>query len=112
MADLQQQATRERKTADSRPTLVFVTARTSGPGRRMESLMAHLASTRRRELRVVRIDADDDPALAQRLGVAEVPSLVLLRDRRLIGRIEGRATGTQIADLLALLDDGAPEGGA
>lgn len=111
MADLQQ-ATRERPTADSRPTLVFVTARTSGPGRRMESLMAHLASTRRRELRVVRVDADDDPLVARRLGVDEVPSLVLLRDRQVLGRIEGRATGTQIADLLALLDVGAVDGDA
>lgn len=110
MADLQH-ATREPQTADSRPTLVFVTARTSGPGRRMESLMAHLASTRRREIRVVRVDAEDDPALARRLGVEEVPSLVLLRDRQLIGRIDGRATGTQIADLLALLDDGSADGG-
>lgn len=109
MADLQH-ATRERQTADSRPTLVFVTARTSGPGRRMESLMAHLASTRRRDVRVVRVDAEDDPVVAQRLGVEEVPSLVLLRDRQVIGRIEGRATGTQIADLLALLDGGASDG--
>lgn len=74
--------------------------------------MAHLASTRRRELRVVRVDADDDPLVARRLGVDEVPSLVLLRDRQVLGRIEGRATGTQIADLLALLDVGAADGGA
>ena len=41
------------------------------------------------------------------------PSLVTQvysSDRQLIGRIEGRATGTQIADLLGLLDGGAPDG--
>ena len=40
------------------------------------------------------------PALARELEVTEFPSLVLIKDRRVVGRLVGRATGRQIADLI------------
>jgi len=41
---------------DSRPLLVFFGAAHSGPARRMESLMAHLARKERTRLRVTAVD--------------------------------------------------------
>ena len=61
----------------TRPLLVFLTSRRSGPARRMESLLAHIARKERDALRVERVDVDEQPALAARLRVSEVPSLVL-----------------------------------
>jgi thioredoxin-like negative regulator of GroEL len=66
----------------------------------MESLVAWVKVTQRRRLRVIDVDADRNPAIAQELEVTEIPSLVLIKDRRVVGRLEGRATGRQIDELL------------
>lgn len=62
--------------------------------------MAWVKVTQKRRLRVIDLDVDDNPALMQRLAVATVPALVLIKDRRVLGRLEGRATGRQIDDLI------------
>ena len=48
---------------DSRPQLVFFTSARSGPARRMESLVAHLARKERGRLRVIQVDVDGAPAV-------------------------------------------------
>lgn len=66
----------------------------------MESLVAWVKVTQKKRLRVVNIDADRHPALVQQLHVEEVPSLVLIKDSHVVGRLEGRSTGSQIDDLI------------
>jgi thioredoxin-like negative regulator of GroEL len=83
-----------------KPLLLFFTKRTSGPARRMESLIAHVARKERRRLSVVSVDADENVELAERLSVQEIPTLVLVRGRAPVGRLEGRATGGQIDALI------------
>ncbi|HEX2112272.1 MAG TPA: thioredoxin family protein [Gaiellaceae bacterium] len=83
------------------PRLLFFTASTSGPARRMESLLAHLARKERARLRISRIDVDDSPELARRLAVTEVPTLVLIKDRRPVARLDGRVSAPQIEQMLA-----------
>jgi thioredoxin-like negative regulator of GroEL len=66
----------------------------------MESLVAWVKVTQRKRLRVVDLDADRQPELAQHLGVNETPTLLVLRDGAVVGRHEGRATGRQIEELI------------
>jgi len=80
--------------------LVFFTRPTSGPARRMESLLAHVARKERERLRVRLVDADEHPRLVRKFGVDEVPALVLVIDRKVAGRIDGRANMPQIEQLL------------
>lgn len=68
----------------------------------MESLLAHVARKERSRLRVRRVDIDARPDLRTRFGVAEVPSLVLVKDRRIVGRLDGRSSAPAIERLLAL----------
>jgi len=82
------------------PMLVFFTCATSGPARRMESLLAHVARKERERLRVRRVDADANPRLVHKFAVQEVPSLVLVVERKVVGRIEGRENLPQIEELL------------
>lgn len=84
----------------SLPLLLFFTTPTSGPARRMESLLAHLARKERARLRVSRIDVQSSPELAERLGVGEVPALVLVKDKRPVERLEGRVSAPQIERML------------
>ena len=85
---------------DSRPLLVFFGAAHSGPARRMESLMAHLARKERDRLRVTSIDVDERPELALRFGVETVPTLALVKDRRIVERLVGRASAPKIERML------------
>ncbi|MFO7572750.1 MAG: thioredoxin family protein [Gaiellaceae bacterium] len=82
------------------PTLVFFRRERCGLSRRMESLVAWVKVTEKRDLRVVDVDAERSPALVERLRVRMIPSLVVIKDRRIVGRLEGRATGQQIDALI------------
>ncbi len=82
------------------PTLLFLRKRQSGASRRMESLVAWVKVTKKRRLRVVDVDVDRSPALARELEVGVFPSLVLIKDGQVVARLEGRATGRQIDDLI------------
>jgi thioredoxin-like negative regulator of GroEL len=87
--------------AGSVPTLLFFTTPSSGPARRMESLLAHLARKERGRLRVSRVDLITVPKVGEQLDVTEVPTLVLLKDGLPVARIEGRASAPEIDRMLA-----------
>jgi thioredoxin 1 len=82
------------------PLLLFFTAERSGPARRMESLLAHLARKERSRLRVSRVEVEANEKLTEALGVKEVPSLVLIKDRKPVARLEGRVSAPQIERML------------
>jgi thioredoxin-like negative regulator of GroEL len=66
----------------------------------MESLLAHLARKERARLRVRRVDVDASPELAERFRIETIPTLVLVVDKRAVGRLEGRASAPRIEALL------------
>jgi thioredoxin-like negative regulator of GroEL len=66
----------------------------------MESLVAWIKVTQKKRLRVIDLDADRNPTLIRRLAVKTVPSLLVIKDRRVVGRLEGRVTGRQIDELI------------
>jgi len=78
--------------ANSNILVLLVTRRTSGVGRRMESVLARLQVRERERVRVARVDADDRPDLVRRLGVQEIPSIVMLQGRTRLACLKGRAT--------------------
>ena len=85
---------------DAKPLLVFFWSERSGPARRMESLLAHLARKERTRLRVMRVDIQEQPELADRFLVAAVPTLVLVKGKRVVDRIDGRVSAPRIEDML------------
>lgn len=66
----------------------------------MESLVAWVKVTQKKKLRVIDVDADDNPGLVRELGVSEVPALVLVKNRQVLGKLEGKATGREIDELI------------
>ena len=83
------------------PMLVFFWSERSGPARRMESLLAHLARKERSRLRLMRVDVDQQPELAERFRIATVPTLVLVKGKCVLDRIDGRASAPRIEAMLA-----------
>jgi thioredoxin 1 len=66
----------------------------------MESLLAHLARKERTRLRVIRVDVEQQPELAERFKVSGVPTLVLVKGKRVLDRIEGRVSAPAIEAML------------
>ena len=85
---------------DTTPVLVFFRSQRSGPARRMESLIAHFAHKERERLRVRIVDADTRPDLVRRFAITTVPTLLLIANRRVVGRLEGRTSAPQIERML------------
>jgi thioredoxin-like negative regulator of GroEL len=85
---------------DNRPMLVFFWSARSGPARRMESLLAHLERKERERLRVRRVDVDANPDLAERFEIAVVPTLILVKDKRVVSRLDGRTSAPRIEQML------------
>lgn len=85
---------------DERLLLVFFWHERSGPARRMDSLIAHIARKERQRLRVTRVDMEQRADLARRYRVDTAPALVLVRDRHVVARMEGRASAPRIEEML------------
>jgi len=85
---------------DPRPQLVFFTSSRSGPARRMESLVAHVARKERGRLRVIQVDVDQRADLVEKLAVEDVPTLVLVVERKAVDRLTGRVSAPKIEAML------------
>ena len=87
-------------TDGERLLLVFFWSARSGPARRMESLLAHLERKERQRLCIKRVDVDANPEIAARFKVGVVPTLVLVKGRRAVSRLEGRTSAPRIEAML------------
>jgi len=67
----------------------------------MESLVAWVEVSQKRRVRVLKLDADRHLEVARRLRVRSVPSVLMVRDGHVVGRLEGRSTGRQIDELIS-----------
>ena len=67
----------------------------------MESLVAHIARKERERLRVAQVDVDQRVDLVEKLAVRDVPTLVLVVDRKPVARLDGRASAPKIEAMLA-----------
>jgi thioredoxin-like negative regulator of GroEL len=76
------------------PVLLFFHSPTSGPCRRIEPFLAQVLQRRGNHatFRLVRVDVDLRPELAERFAVTELPTLLVIADgkRRRISQPHGR----------------------
>jgi thioredoxin 2 len=82
--------------AASVPVLIDLWAPWCGPCKMIEPVLHELARTRAGELKVVRVNVDDEPAIAERFQVRGIPLLVLMRDGREVDRLTGAAPKPQL----------------
>jgi thioredoxin len=92
-----------------RNLLVFFSTWRSGPARRMESLLAQLARKERHRLSVTNVDVEAQPELAKQFKVKRVPTLILVKGKRAVARIEGRANAAEIEELVDQHLDNGPK---
>jgi thioredoxin len=70
-------------------TLFDFTAKWCGPCKQMEPVLDRVAEDYAGRVRVVAVDVDDEPLLAQQYNVRSMPTFVLVRDGREVGRVVG-----------------------
>lgn len=81
-------------------TAIDFTARWCGPCKVMEPILGALATEYTGRVRIVAIDVDDEQLLAQRYDVRSMPTLVILRDGREVGRVIGSRPRAFVAGVL------------
>jgi thioredoxin 2 len=69
--------------------LVDVWAPWCGPCRAMAPMFERAAAELEPDVRLVKVNADEKPAIASELGVAGIPALLLLRGGQIIARTAG-----------------------
>jgi thioredoxin-like negative regulator of GroEL len=74
----------------AKPRLVFFHSPLSGHCRRVEGFLAQVLQRRRNHgtFRLYRVASDDRPDLVERFAVETMPTLVVVEDHRVRGRLE------------------------
>ena len=88
--------------AAERPKLVFFHSARSGRCRRAEGFLAQVLQRRRNHetFRLRRLDVDARPDIAERLHVKTLPTLLLIEDKVVRGRLEDPRGCREITDFL------------
>ncbi len=71
------------------PVLVDLWAPWCGPCRMVAPVLEQLAAERAGELKVVKVNVDEEPSVSARFGVQGIPTMLLFADGELIGRQTG-----------------------
>jgi len=91
-----------RKSAPTRPRLVFFHSKLSGRCRRVEGFIAQVLQRRKNHGTFVlhQVDVDERPDLVERFRIDEVPTLLVVADRRVQGRLTHPRGCRDIEDML------------
>ncbi|MGE0399696.1 MAG: thioredoxin family protein [Kofleriaceae bacterium] len=83
----------------SKITALEFTAAWCGPCKHMEPVLHALGKEYAGRVEIVAVDVDHEQAMAQRYNVRSMPTLVLLRDGREVGRTVGSRNRAFIAGM-------------
>jgi hypothetical protein len=86
-----------------KPKLVFVHSARSGPSRHVDAYLAQVLQRRQNHqtFDLIRVDIDQRPALAQRLGVTQTPTLLVITQGLVAARAVDPRGRSAIVELLS-----------
>ena len=99
---MSQAALAAQPSAPAKPRLVFFHSKVCGRCRRVEGFIAQVLQRRKNHgtFSLVEVDVDDRPDLAERFRIDEVPTLLVVADRRVQKRLSHPRGCRDIEELL------------
>ena len=82
-----------------KPVLIDFFAEWCGPCRMVSPIVDEIAAERE-DVLVGKVNVDEEQALAARFGVASIPTLVVVKDGKVVGRTVGARPKAQILSML------------
>jgi thioredoxin 1 len=86
--------------SDSRPVIVDFHALWCGPCKVQSPILSEIASEFGDRLRVIKIDVDQNPALASKYHIQGVPTVILFKNGKLVWRQSGVASKSQLIEVI------------
>lgn len=86
--------------AGSKPVLIDFSAEWCAPCRMMPPILKEVANTLGDSIRILKIDVDKNPALASKLQIQGVPTLVIYKEGKQLWRQSGVIPAHQLIPLL------------
>ena len=83
-----------------KPVLVDFWAEWCGPCRQIGPLVDEIAQERRETLRVVKLNVDESPGMAQKFGVRGIPTLLLFKGGSVVAQKVGALRKLELTDFI------------
>src|SRR6059058_3721849 len=90
-----------------KPVIFDFWAEWCGPCHAVAPVLDKIADERSDEIRLVKVNIDEEPALAQKYGVVSIPTIVLFKDGEPAAAAVGAQPKTAIDRSLGLAEDGS-----
>lgn len=86
--------------AQTQPVLVDFWAPWCGPCKMVAPLLAELAAENTGRLKVVKVNVDENPELAERYDVMGIPTMVFFRDGQVVDSFTGALSKQELSEII------------